>query len=113
VHCVLKLQRCLAGAARDPWDQINVLEEEDEVRDELIFDNHLKELTSAILGDDGLRNQKDYLKDTPKPDKMSVKEWINRIKNINSYLHNSTDVHRTRLFAVNNFNLTPLITPSN
>jgi len=22
----------------------------------------------------------------PKPDKMSVKQWINRIKNINSYL---------------------------
>jgi hypothetical protein len=26
------------------------------------------------------------LKNTPKPEKMSVKQWINRIKNINSYL---------------------------
>jgi hypothetical protein len=80
-------KRCLAGAARDLWDQINVIEEEEEeVRDKLTFDNHLKELTSAILGDDALRNQKDYLKNTPEPDKMTVKQWINRIKNINSYL---------------------------
>jgi len=26
------------------------------------------------------------LKNTPKPEKMFVKQWINRIKNINSYL---------------------------
>jgi hypothetical protein len=36
-----------------------VVEEEEEVRDKLTFDNHLKELTSVILGDDALRNQKD------------------------------------------------------
>jgi hypothetical protein len=52
-------RRCLAGAARDLWDRINVIEEEDEVRDELTFDNHFKELTSAILGDDALKNQTD------------------------------------------------------
>jgi hypothetical protein len=78
-------RRCLAGAARDLWDQVNVLEE-DEERDELTFENHLKELTSTVLGEDALRYQKDYLKSTPKPEKMSVKQWINRIKNINSYL---------------------------
>jgi hypothetical protein len=78
-------RRCLAGAARDLWDQVNVLEDDVE-RDELTFNNHLKELTSTILGEDALRNQKDYLKSTPKPEKMSVKQWINRIKNINSYL---------------------------
>jgi hypothetical protein len=60
-------RQCLTGAARDLWDQINVLEDEDEIRDKLIFDDHLKELTSAVLGDDALRNQKDYLKTTPKP----------------------------------------------
>jgi len=78
-------RRCLAGAARDLWDQINEAVDEDN-RDELSFDENLQELTSAILGDDALRNQKDSLKNTPKPDKMSVKQWINRIKNINSYL---------------------------
>jgi len=35
--------------------------EEDEVRDKLSFENHQKELTSAILGNDALCNQKDYL----------------------------------------------------
>jgi len=50
------------------------------------FENHLKELISAILGEDALRNQKGFLKTTPKPEKMSVKQWINQIKNINSYL---------------------------
>jgi hypothetical protein len=55
-------RRCLAGSARDFWDQINVLEDEEAERDELTFDSHLEELTSAILGEDALRNQKDYLK---------------------------------------------------
>jgi hypothetical protein len=63
-------RRCLAGAARDLWDQINESEDEEDARDKLSFDEHLQELTSAILGDYALRNQKDYLKNTPKPDKM-------------------------------------------
>jgi hypothetical protein len=62
-------RRCLAGSARDLWDQINVLEDEEAERDELTFDSHLKELTSVILGEDAQRNQKDYLKYTPKPEK--------------------------------------------
>jgi len=46
-------RRCLAGAARDLWDQINVVEE-DEERDKLTFEEHLNELTNAILGQDAL-----------------------------------------------------------
>ena len=85
-HTVYKnFCRCLAGAARDRWDLVNVLEEE-EHRDEITFQYHVRELTTAILGNDALRNQKDYLKNTPKPDNMSVKQWINRLLNINSYL---------------------------
>jgi len=38
------------------------------------------------LGVNALDNQIEYLKETKKPEKMSVKQWINRIKNINSYL---------------------------
>jgi hypothetical protein len=49
VYC--NFQWCLAGGARDLWDQINELEDEDKVRDELSFNNHSQELTSAILGD--------------------------------------------------------------
>jgi hypothetical protein len=43
-------------------------------------------LTIAVVGVDAFDNQKEYMKETEKPEKMSVKQWINRIKNINSYL---------------------------
>jgi hypothetical protein len=53
-HTVYKnFRRCLAGAARDLWDQINEIDE-GEARDELSFTTHVQELTSAILGDDAL-----------------------------------------------------------
>ena len=85
-HTVYKnFHRCLAGAARDHWDLINIIDE-DEVRDDITFQFHIREFTTAILGNDAFRNQKDYLKSTPKPDNMSVKQWINRLLNINSYL---------------------------
>jgi len=85
-HTIYKnFRRCLAGAARDLWDQI-ILDEEDQARDELTFQEHLNELIDAVLGESALRNQKEYLKKTPKPEKMTVKQWINRIENINSYL---------------------------
>jgi hypothetical protein len=51
-----------------------------------MFQTLATELTRAILGEDTLLNKKDYLKTTVKPEKMSMKQWINRIKNINSYL---------------------------
>jgi hypothetical protein len=60
--------------------------EENEDRDELIFSEHLTRLTKAVIGVDASDNQKEYLKGTPKPEKMSVKQWVNQIKNINSYL---------------------------
>jgi hypothetical protein len=78
-------RRCLSGAAKDLWDDLNTIAE-DEERDELTFNEHIEQLTSAVLGAEAFENQKDYLKSTRKPDKMSVKDWINRIKNINSYL---------------------------
>jgi len=85
-HTVYKIFcQCLAGAARDRWDLINVIDE-DEVRDDITFQFHIHEFTTAILGNDAFRNQKDYLKSTPKRNNMSVKQWINRLLNINSYL---------------------------
>jgi hypothetical protein len=42
-----------------------VLEDEDGERDNKTFQLHVKELTSAISGNVTLRNQKDYLKNTP------------------------------------------------
>jgi len=76
-------RRCLAGATRDLWDQI--LENAEENRDELTFQEQLVELTSTVLGSDAFRNQKEYLKNTPKPENMSVKQWLNRLMNKNSY----------------------------
>jgi hypothetical protein len=78
-------RRCLSGATKDLWDELNIIAEDDE-RDELTFNDHVEQLTNAVLGEEAFENQKDYLKFTPKPDKMSVKDWINRIKTINSYL---------------------------
>jgi hypothetical protein len=77
--------RCLAGAARDLWDQTNLIED-DQGRDELTFEEQFRELVSTVLGNSALCNQKEYLKKMSKPEKMTVKQWINRIKNINSYL---------------------------
>jgi hypothetical protein len=37
---------------------------EDEERDELIFNEHVEQLTSAVLGEEAFENQKDYLKFT-------------------------------------------------
>jgi hypothetical protein len=78
-------RRCLAGAARELWDQINVIDD-DKARDELTFEEHLKELISMVLGEGAFCNQKEYVKKMPKPEKMTVKQWVNRIENINSYL---------------------------
>jgi hypothetical protein len=66
-------RRCLGGSARDLWDQVIENEEEEMVRDELTFENHLWELTKEIVGLDAYRNQKEYLKRTGKPDGLSVK----------------------------------------
>ena len=78
-------RRCISGATKDLWDQINTINE-DEERDELTFSSHMAKLTRAVLGVDAFDNQIEYLKETPKPENMSVKQWINRIRNINSYL---------------------------
>ncbi len=43
-------QRCLAGSAQDLWDQVNVVDGEEE-RDELTFETHLWEFTLEISGE--------------------------------------------------------------
>jgi len=78
-------RRCISGATKDLWDQITASEENEE-RDELTFIESMGKLTKAVLGVDAFDNKKEYMKETQKPEKMSVKQWINQIKNINSYL---------------------------
>jgi hypothetical protein len=84
-HSIYKnFRRCLAGSARDLWDQI--IDDGQEERDELVYGEHLIEFTKEVSGNGAVRNQKKYLTTTSKPEKMSVKQWISRIKNINSYI---------------------------
>jgi hypothetical protein len=61
-------RRCLGGAARDMWDQINIIDDEEERRNELTFENHLWKLTIENIGLDACRKQKEYLKKTLKPE---------------------------------------------
>ena len=39
------------------------------------------------MNEDAARTQIRYLKDTPKPRKMTVREWIMRVRSINAYLN--------------------------
>jgi hypothetical protein len=81
------IQRCLNGSARSLWDQeisqdlVNLEEPNEET-----FDNHVWKLTMAIIGEDAFDDQKEYLENTKKPEKLSAKQWINCLRNINSYL---------------------------
>lgn len=76
----------MPSSARDLWDQVNVVEVVEEERDELAIDTHLREFTLEVIGENAYQNQKEIFKKTNKPDNLSVKQWINCIKNINSYL---------------------------
>jgi hypothetical protein len=40
--------RCLAGAASDQWDLINILNDKEEVRDDITFQYHVQEFTTAF-----------------------------------------------------------------
>ena len=81
-------RRCLQGAGRDTWD--DCVTEVDSIsngeRSEDAFTVALELFTEKVLGEDALLNQKEYLKTTPKPTNMNVKDWVNRVKNINSYM---------------------------
>eukprot|EP00957_Ditylum_brightwellii_P005549 425489-Ditylum_brightwellii.AAC.1 len=77
----------LRGDAQDKWDEILV--------DHLIADanktpdtflNQRVMLTSTILEDDAAENQVQFLRNTKKPRKLKVKQWIKRMQAINSYL---------------------------
>eukprot|EP00957_Ditylum_brightwellii_P146690 11166290-Ditylum_brightwellii.AAC.1 len=55
-------------------------------RTPLTFTAHQDMLTSTILEEDAAELQEQYLKNTNKPFKLGVKEWIKRMQTINSYL---------------------------
>jgi hypothetical protein len=69
------------------WDQeicqgiVNLEEPNEET-----FDNHVWKLTMAIIGEDTFDNQREYLENMKKPEKLSAKQLINCLRNINSFL---------------------------
>ena len=77
-----RFRRCLIGSARDSWDAII----EGQVKTQENFDEAILSLSEEVIGLDAEENQKEYLKNTPKPSNMSVKNWIRRIKHINSLI---------------------------
>ena len=46
----------------------------------------IKCFTTASLGTHALRKRKKYLKNTQKPDNTSVKQWINMVMTVDSWL---------------------------
>ena len=65
------------------WDQI--LDDKPD-RVTVAFKIQTDALTVDILGFDAVEDQKEYLKKTAKPQNMTVKQWIRRIKIINSVI---------------------------
>ena len=54
------------------------------VSDQETLEETIAEATRAILGQSAYNNQIDYLRLTKKPKKLSIDEWMRRIKNINN-----------------------------
>jgi hypothetical protein len=54
-------RRCISGATKDLWDQINTIEENKD-RDELNFNEHLAILTKAVIRVDAADKQKEIFK---------------------------------------------------
>eukprot|EP00957_Ditylum_brightwellii_P071782 5456571-Ditylum_brightwellii.AAC.1 len=50
------------------------------------FDTNIRELTRSICGKNAFDNQEEYLKNTRKPDDMTVAQWLKRIEVINKVL---------------------------
>ena len=77
-----RFRRCLKSSTRDSWDSI--VEGEAKTNDN--FKTLNQSLHDEMIGLDAEENQKEYLKNTPKPNNMSVKNWIRRIKHINGLI---------------------------
>ena len=73
-------QRCLSGNALNTWTDVVDEEEKD------VWKDNLAGFIERIMGEEAHENMVDYIKDTKKPNSMSVKTWLMRMKAINTYL---------------------------
>ena len=78
------VQKALSGNVLDEWIDISTARE---TKNYANFKLDLWKLTNKQIDDDLVRQKKRYLENTKKPRKMTSKEWLNRLKVINNYLH--------------------------
>ena len=82
-HLYTLMKKALKGSTRDEWlDIANTTNNMTFAQ----FQKDLWKLTEQQIDDDSIRQQKNYLENTKKPRFMSSREWLNRMKVINSYL---------------------------
>ena len=77
-----KFRRVLKGDTKDTWDELihgETLSEEN-------FDTHLADLITDELGTEAFKYQVKYLRKTKKPRSLTLKNWMKRVKSLNSYL---------------------------
>lgn len=75
-----RFKQCLEGDALDTWEAIVV------DTDQATWEDNLAQLVEVLIDDEAFSNQKDYIQETRKPNSMTMKRWILRLKAINSYL---------------------------
>ena len=75
-----RFKHCLDGDAYDTWDSI-VIDE-----DQAHWDENLCDFMDTLIDDEAYAFQKEYLCDTAKPNGMSTRSWVLRMKAINAYL---------------------------
>ena len=89
-------KKCLKGAARDSVSQAISETNEGTIDTNEALEDVIWETTHAILGNYAHDKQVEYLKATKKPRKLTVDEWLRRIRNINTQLENM-DREETKL----------------
>ena len=60
------------------------MDEDEAERSEDAFDAWMEAFIEACPGDQVLNRQRSYLRHTPKPVSLTVRQWINRLQTINS-----------------------------
>ena len=77
-----KFRRVLKEDTKDTWDELI----HGETLSEANFDTHLVDLDTDELGTEAFKDQVKYLRKTKKPRSLTLKNWMKRVKSLNSYL---------------------------
>ena len=77
-----KFRRVLKGDTKDTWNELI----HGETLSEANFDTHLADLVTDELGTEAFKYQVKYLRKTKKPRSLTLKNWMKKVKSLNSYL---------------------------